>query len=172
MSRFSCKPAEDYAPVSLFDNVRSPAATVLPDRPGETSLWHRHSENTFYVCVEHAAAALNRPSDKVSSASRLSSRWRSRALARATTVSQEEIRTSTFWVEQIVVTNSLLNTFCRCFITIIQSAPARKSKRGSPLELCDSTCFLRRFEFLLPDIDIYVHGGVNNSDHCAIVALT
>ncbi|CAM9837412.1 unnamed protein product [Scytosiphon promiscuus] len=33
-------------------------------RPGETSLWHRHSQNTFYVCVEHAAAALNRPSDK------------------------------------------------------------------------------------------------------------
>lgn len=34
-------------------------------RPGETSLWHRHSENTLYVCVEHGAAALNRPTDKV-----------------------------------------------------------------------------------------------------------
>lgn len=36
-----------------------------PDRPGETSLWHRHSENTLYLCVGHAAAALNRPTDKV-----------------------------------------------------------------------------------------------------------
>lgn len=35
--------------------------------PGETSLWHRHSANTFYVCVQHACAALNRPSDKVQS---------------------------------------------------------------------------------------------------------
>ncbi|CAB1113091.1 unnamed protein product [Ectocarpus sp. CCAP 1310/34] len=32
--------------------------------PGETSLWHRHSENTLYVCVGHGAAALNRPTDK------------------------------------------------------------------------------------------------------------
>lgn len=39
-------------------------------RPGETSLWHRHSENTLYVCVEHAAAALNRPTDKVRVSSR------------------------------------------------------------------------------------------------------
>lgn len=38
---------------------------ISTTRPGETSLWHRHSENTLYVCVEHAAAALNRPTDKV-----------------------------------------------------------------------------------------------------------
>lgn len=34
-------------------------------QPGETSLWHRHSENTLYVCVKNACAALNRPTDKV-----------------------------------------------------------------------------------------------------------
>lgn len=51
--------------LSRCDNrVRSPLMLAL-DRPGETSLWHRHSENTLYMCVGHAAAALNRPTDKV-----------------------------------------------------------------------------------------------------------
>lgn len=50
--------------------VLSDKAYALPlaahiGRPGETSLWHRHSENTLYMCVGHGAAALNRPTDKV-----------------------------------------------------------------------------------------------------------
>ncbi|CAM9411157.1 unnamed protein product [Choristocarpus tenellus] len=32
-------------------------------RPGETSLWHRHSEDTLYVSL-NSVAALNRPTDK------------------------------------------------------------------------------------------------------------
>lgn len=51
-------------------------------RPGETSLWHRHSENTLYVCVEHAAAALNRPTEKVIVSRRLISLLRCPPLRR------------------------------------------------------------------------------------------
>ncbi|CAN0043470.1 unnamed protein product [Discosporangium mesarthrocarpum] len=33
-------------------------------QPGETSLWHRHSQDTLYICLQQVAA-INRPTDKV-----------------------------------------------------------------------------------------------------------